>query len=451
MRFKLTTLFLASMALSGCILDADDSDQLSYEQCSIPDANNQLYDYMESDYFWYQDLSQTFNPEAYGDVKEALAGLRVSQDRFSFAMTDEEYEDYRNSVFFGYGFSHTRAENNDGLVIRYVFDEGSAALNGLRRGDTITAVDGKSMATILTEVDAGTNTLSDVFGPNTEGHSIEVTFTKPDNSEVTATFTKGSIQANTVMATEVKEITVGEETKKVGYLVFDSFDSRSESELNQAFNHFADEQIDEMILDVRYNGGGLIRVAKQLSTQIAGDAVENQVFVRYVHNDKLSGQNSTSYFSLGQGIEKMNLDKVIVLTTGGSCSASELVINALTPFVEVVTVGERTCGKPVGMYPSQICDHVVFAINFQTQNAEGDGDYYDGLDVDCPVNDVVTGDWGVDSDPLLAEGLHYLQNDSCSAGSGITPMSANGQTKSAFKQPKPVDFSKGPVHAKNIL
>lgn len=451
MQIKFLTVALATMMLNGCLLQTDDSDSVSYEQCSVPDANNQLYDFMDSDYFWYKDLTQNFDPEAHGDIKEALNALRVSQDRFSFAMTTEEYDDYRQSIFFGYGFSHYRTTNNDGLVIRYVFDAGSAAQNGLRRGDTITAVNGKSMATILSEVDAGTNTLSAVFGPNEDGHTIDVTFEKPDGTSVEAQFSKGSITADTVMATQVKNITIGEESKKVGYLVFDSFDARSEQELNTAFDQFATEQIDEMVLDVRYNGGGLIRVAKQLSTQIAGDAVENEVFVRYVHNDKLTSQNSTSYFSLGQGIEKMNLDRVVVLTTGSSCSASELVINALKPFVEVITIGEQTCGKPVGMYPSEICDHVVFAINFQTQNAAGFGDYFDGLEVDCPVNDVVTGDWGVDSDPLLAEGLHYLSNGSCSAAGGIVPRSQNGGAKSLFKQPKPVDFSQGPVHARRIL
>jgi len=145
---------------------------------------------------------------------------------------------------------------------------------------------------------------------------------------------------------------------------------------------FAQENIDEMILDLRYNGGGLIRVAGQLSTQIAGAAVEGEVFVDYKHNDKQQGQNRTSYFSLGAGIEKMDLDKVVVLTSRGSCSASELVINALEPFINVVTVGDNTCGKPVGMYPTDVCDYVVFAINFETVNAEGTGGYFDGLEVD---------------------------------------------------------------------
>lgn len=439
---------LVAISLTGCLKTDDD---VTYGQCSAPDANNRLYDFLDDEYFWYDDLAQSFNPEKHTDIKEALASLRVAQDRFSFAMTTAEYDDYQKSVFFGYGFSHTATENNDGLKIRYVFEEGSAAQNGLRRGDVIIGVDGVDMATILSQVSAGTTTLTTVFGPNEEGHTIDVEILKPDGSTIDTQFSKGSITANTVMATQVKDVTIAGEAKKVGYLVFDSFDSRSEQELNVAFDEFAAQNIDEMILDVRYNGGGLIRVAKQLSTQIAGDEVENEVFVKYVHNDKQSSRDQTSYFSLGAGFEKMNLDRVVVLTTGGSCSASELVINALDPFVEVVIVGENTCGKPVGMYPEEICDHVVFAINFQTQNAAGFGDYFDGLSVDCPVNDVVTGDWGVESDPLLAEGLHYLVNDSCSASAVGSPHSRNGAAQAKFKPSAPVDFSEGPIKAKNLL
>lgn len=441
--------------LSGCFLESDggeEATQVSYEQCSAPDANNQLFSYLQDWYYWEQDLPTSYDPESHGDLKQAMAGLKVAQDDFSFVLTAEEYADYQASVFFGYGFSHQVTDAQDGLRIRYVFDEGSAAQAGLRRGDTIVAVDGRSVSAILADVNAGNTTLNEVFGPNEDGYTIDVSFDKPDGTSFTRAFSKGEISANTVMATQVKEVTIGDDSKKVGYLVFDSFDNKSEDELNESFNFFAQENIDEMILDLRYNGGGLIRVARQLSTQMAGDTVEGEVFVEYNHNSKQQGQNQTLFFGLGAGIEKMNLDRVVVLTTRGSCSASELVINALSPFVEVVTVGDNTCGKPVGMYPSEICDYVVFAINFETVNANGVGGYFDGLPVDCPVAAAVTGDWGVETDPLLAEGLYYLQNDRCSDNANATAFST-GANGTSFKHvpDKPLDFSKGPRAAKNLL
>ena len=434
--------------LSGCLLDDDKgtSSSIPYAECSIPDANQKTYDYFKDDYFWYQDLPDAFHPEAFADVKEAVSYIRgsVDKDRFSFAMTTEEYRDYQASVFFGYGFSHIQTAERDGLLIRYVYENGSAAEKGLRRGDIIREVDGVSMADILVNVANGSLTLSQVFGANEEGVTIDVKFEKPNGDIESATFKKGKITANTVMAAQVKPITIDGQDKSVGYLVFDSFDNKSEEELNTAFDAFKLVGIDEMVLDLRYNSGGLIRVAKQLSTQIAGDTVEDEIFAKYVHNDKLSSKNRDSLFSLGAGIEKMNLERLIVLTTGGSCSASELVVNSLSPFIEVVVIGESSCGKPVGMYPEEVCDHVVFAINFQTQNATGFGDYFGGLPVDCPVADGVTGDWGVDSDPLLSEGLFYLQNDKCSASGGRPSLGAKGYIQ------QEVDWSQGPWKAKRV-
>ncbi|MDC2889563.1 hypothetical protein [Psychrosphaera algicola] len=203
---------LISISLSGCLKTDGD---VTYGQCSAPDANNRLYDFLDDEYFWYGDLAQSFNPEKHSDIKEALASLRVPQDRFSFAMTTAEYDDYQKSVFFGYGFSHSATENNDGLKIRYVFEEGSAAQNGLRRGDTIVGVEGVDMATILSQVAAGTTTLNTVFGPNEAGHTIDVEILKPDGSTIDTQFSKGSITANTVMATQVKDVTIAGEAKKL--------------------------------------------------------------------------------------------------------------------------------------------------------------------------------------------------------------------------------------------
>ena len=462
--FKTTISIALTLSLSGCFLDSKSDEDSGVApvgptgsgsvggQCSATEANDSLFSYLQDWYYWESELPGDFDGASQPDIYSAMDALRVEQDRFSFILTDEEYADYQASVFFGYGFSQIRNDGNDGLSIRYVFDEGSAAQGGLRRGDTITAVDGKSIATILAEVDAGTNTLGDVFGPNEEGHTIAVTFEKPDGTEMSADFSKGRITANTVMATQIKNISVDGVDQKVGYLVFDSFDDRSEQELNESFNYFAQENIDEMILDLRYNGGGLIRVAGQLSTQIAGAAVEGEVFVDYKHNDKQQGQNRTSYFSLGAGIEKMDLDKVVVLTSRGSCSASELVINALEPFINVVTVGDNTCGKPVGMYPTDVCDYVVFAINFETVNAEGTGGYFDGLEVDCPVTESITGDWGVDTDPLLVEGLSYLTTGRCSNDAGAVGYAIDGAAAIKKHVPGPhLDYRKGPWAAKNVF
>lgn len=447
---KLAIAIITSSLLLGCG-GSESNVMVDNSYCSATDANEKLYNYMQDWYFWEANLPSTFDASAYSNIPEAIDALRDAQDRFSFSMTSAQYQDYQASVFFGYGFSHSVNETEDGLLIRYVYEAGTPAQSGLRRGDTMTEINGKPMSEIIAEVNGGSKTLGEFFGPNEDGYSIDIKFEKPNGEVKEATITKGSITANTVLAKEVKQVEINGVDKKVGYLVFNSFDNVSEQELNEAFDLFGMEPIEELVLDLRYNGGGLIHVANQLSTQIAGDTVINETFVQYRYNNKQSANNQTVPFSLGEGVEKMNLDRVVVLTSEGSCSSSELVINSLKPFIEVVTVGNQTCGKPVGMSPTEICDDVVFAINFDSVNAAGEGEYYDGLEVDCQVDEVVTGDWGVDTDPMYAEGINYLKTGSCSNNiQKFAPVSAQS-TKKMQKAKHTIDWTKGPIKAQKLL
>lgn len=431
---KALLLSVTAFVLSAC--SSSNTEETQAEQ-----DNLDLFTFLKSDYFWNDTLPDEINTAAWPTMPDAMEALKAPQDRFSFVMTNEEYADYVASVFFGYGFSHQINETRDGLLIRYVFDKGSAYQQGLRRGDVITEVAGTSIATAL----AQNTELSELFGPNEDGYTIDVTFYRPDNGnkvETKTQFSKSSIVANTVMAAQVKDITINSQASKLGYLVFDSFKESSEQELKDAFDMFDQQGVDNLILDLRYNSGGRISIAQQLSQQIAGRNVEDQIFVQYVHNELQSSRNNTSYFNAGD-YKQLNLDKVVVLTTGATCSASELVINALNPFIEVVVIGDETCGKPIGMYPTEINAWTVFAINFQTQNAVGFGDYFDGLAVDCAVQETIPGDWGTETEALLAEGIYYLQNESCSS-QGLAA------SKSLATKRK-VDFSQGPVRLRNAF
>ena len=134
----------------------------------------------------------------------------------------------------------------------------------------------------------------------------------------------------------------------------------------------------------------------------------------YKYNSNNSFSNSDLSFELGQGQEQLNLTRVIILTTEATASASEMVANALTPYIDVQLVGSKTFGKPVGMSINKLCEHRIFAINFQTINANGFGDYFDGLPVDCVAKDTVEHNWGDQRDPLLKEALYLINNNTCS-------------------------------------
>ena len=413
---KLLLIFL-SVLLAGCggsdspDNSADGGAANNVAECSRNDINSQLYCKLFADYLWYEELKTGVDPLAFSTPSAYLNQVVADRDRYSFVMTEQQYQDrYINAVFFGYGFATQRTDNNTALQVLYVFDAGSAAQRGLRRADKIIEIDGISVAEWLTRLDAGTATNDDIYGPNEEGVVRQFVWRKPDNTERQADFVKGTVSTNTVMHRSVAQL--GDKT--VGYLVFNTFIELSETELEQAFSYFSQQNIDELVLDVRYNGGGLIRVANQLSSQIAFAKLQGNIFVKYRYNDKNTRKNSTVGFALGAGRTQLNLSRVFVLTTAGSCSSSELVINALSPFIDVVQIGETTCGKPVGQVPDRVGDFRLFAINFQTVNSLDFGDYFDGLSPNCPVTATVAGDWGVNNDPLYAEALAYINSGSCS-------------------------------------
>lgn len=415
-------------------------------QCSVADENQSVLTYLQDEYYWYKDIPAGLNPASYATPQDLLNAAKAPQDRFSFIITVEQYNSiFTQANFVGMGFSQQVAADEKTLEVRYVYDNGAAFDAGMTRGDKIIAIDGTDTEVLIAQVKAGTTSWSDIFGGNEAGVSVNITFNKPSGDSITSDFVKNTVDTNTVMATKVL---AGLNNRQVGYMVFDQFIGRSANDLNEAFEQLSTANVDELVLDLRYNGGGFVSIANQLSTQIGGSNVDNQVFTALIHNDKHTNRNTSSLFSLGAGIQQLNLDRVVVLTTGGTCSASEMVINALSPFIDVVTVGETTCGKPVGMNTQQICDDMVFAINFETVNGVGQGGYFNGIAAECFAQDNIVADWGSIEDPLLREGLFYINNNQCF--SVARPASEATQKIPQQNKQRQIDYSKGPRAANNV-
>lgn len=415
-----------TLALTACggSSSSDDSSGNDFAQCSAQGQNQQLITELRKDYLWNDELPSTINASDYPDVYHLLYDVLPQHDRFSFILTEQEYEDiYINATLFGLGFGREDDLDNGVIRVRYVYQNSPAERAGLTRGSEIYKVNGVLMSEWYQLLQQGRATWEDIFGPDQEGVEVALEWRLPDGNLADDTLLKKEVETNTVMAVERFQ----QNEQEIGYFVFDSFINRAEQDVNNAFDQLIG--VDELVIDLRYNGGGLIHVANQIASQTAWDSVEHETFVTYQFNDNYDDEHML--FDLGKGIERLNLDRVVVLTTGASCSSSELVINSLTPFIEVVTIGEPTCGKPVGQQPEQICDKILFAINFQTVNADGYGDYFGGIQPTCRANDTVRTDWGDPADPLLGEALHVLANDSCSASAvAMAAMPASAITKS---------------------
>ncbi|MCK7458267.1 S41 family peptidase [Idiomarina aminovorans] len=396
----------------------------NFAVCSVEDQNQRFFEYMKEDYFWASQLQEDLDPEAFDDVYAVLEELRVPEDTYSYILTEEEYDQlFVSATFFGFGFSMEQT-NESQVKFRFVYNDSPADTAGIKRGDELLEIDGVAVSELLANGE-----FNDALGPNEDGLSRELTWQKPDGTKQTERLSKVEVETNTVMGAQTYEL----DGQTVGYFTLDSFINRTGDDLNSAFDLFTAEGIDHLVIDVRYNGGGLIRYANQTATQAAGTNVQGKTFLQYRFNEQNSNQNRTVPFSLKNGIEQLDLDRVFVLTTGSSCSSSEIIINSLNPHIDVVTIGEKTCGKPVGQQPEDLCDKVTFAINFETVNSEGEGRYYDGIAPDCSVDDEIVADWGSPEDPLTAAANTYISTGSCPAESASALIKKSAQERSFAK------------------
>ncbi|MEE4246399.1 MAG: S41 family peptidase [Kangiellaceae bacterium] len=398
---------VAALVFTACSDSSDSGNgNNNFAACSIPDQNATWFDYLQEDYLFYQDLPSSIDPTRYSTVSAMLNDVRSSQDRFSYVITREEYDSFFNSgSFFGYGFSSNTEMYDDSFVIRYVFAGSGAEAAGLTRGARLTVINGYTVPEIKQQnIDNAT-----LYGPDEEGFTIDITYIDVNGQTVQAQMSKGTVITNTVFAADVINSNAG----NIGYLSFQhGFIEPSEAELDSAFQTIAAQQPSQLILDLRYNGGGRISIAEQLGSLVGGQATSGSVFGELTYNDMNQANNFTYRFSTR--LNALDVNRVIVLTTPSTCSASEMIINGLDPFIEVVTVGETTCGKPIGMSPQEYCGMVMSAINFKVVNAVGFGDYFDGISSQCVVEDFIAGDWLASTDAIFAEGLRYAETGSCS-------------------------------------
>jgi len=223
----------------------------------------------------------------------------------------------------------------------------------------------------------------------------------------------------------------------VGYINFRNFVTPATAALDQAFAQLESAGANELVLDLRYNGGGLVSVAQQLASLIGGSHTNGKLFVQFVHNDKNTSKNST--LTMNMPAHALNLERLVVIYTRGSASASELIWNGLRPFIPVTTVGDRSYGKPVGQYGYNFCDKVLYPVAFSTQNARGEGGYFDGIAPDCPAADDLEHPLGDSAEASLAEALRYLRTGSCSASARAQARAQAAQRPPLTLQPRFAD------------
>ncbi|GEO20585.1 S41 family peptidase [Cyclobacterium qasimii] len=423
----LSVLLIVFFSTTSCERNTDESPQ---------DPNlvkNAILESMQEWYYWNDKLPSVVNVNSYGSNDELLYNLMyVELDRWSYLTTKEDFDDAFTGQNIGHGFGFGLNEDDE-LFVSFVYDDSPAGKDGWQRGWQIIEVNGKPIATY--RVDGGYNFN---LGENVPGISNTFTFKLPDGSTTSRTNIKSDYQANSVLHKEIIE----EGNKKIGYWVYNSFKATANLtptkslEVEETLNYFESENINELILDLRYNGGGSVDVAEQIMNALVPAEANGKLMYTNAFNTDKDELNEASNF---EKLNNIDLTKLVVLTSRGSASSSELVINCLRPYMEVILIGETTYGKPVGSFPlssfNQTLDQnnvELVPITFAIANASGEAEYYDGFPVDIEASDDPSVNWGDLEDDKLSSAISYILYGSLNSTSRLKPSKQQWQMIDGF-------------------
>jgi hypothetical protein len=396
-------------------------------------------------YLWYsevldRDPALTANVLDYFALQKTTATTASgrARDRFHFTYGTDEWRQLSqagSSTGYGILWDLGSASPPRRLVVAFVETGSPADKAGVVRGMQVQSIDAVDFINDTTAT--GIDTLNRGISPTANGQ-LHV-FVLRDRNGVTRT---ASLTSATVIETPVPAYRVL--PGSIGYILFNDHIATAESQFVAAIAGLRAANVTDLVLDLRYNGGGYLDLASEVAYMIGGARVAGKTFertqfnARYPDSDPVIGGalspkpfwSTTQGFSIvsGQALPTLNLSRVIVLTSDGTCSASESIINGLIGAgVQVVQVGGTTCGKPYGFYPTDNCGTTYFSIQFRGVNAAGFGDYADGFSANrttgdaranlpgCAVPDDYSHDLGDPTEGQLASGLAWLRNGACTS------------------------------------
>jgi carboxyl-terminal processing protease len=387
----------------GVLVPAPAAAQSGPRNCTRTSQNQFVRDVLDEYYLWYRELPR-LNPANFASPEAYLEAARYRPLDASFSyITSRAANDafYDDSQFVGLGIS-THTSDSEMRVLQ-VFPQSPAAEAGLGRGDRIVEINGRSVAQLIAD-----GSIGGAFGPSEPDIQIAMVVHTRAGEVRRMTLVKRVVTIPTVSLTRTFQI----EGRTVGYLFFRNFVEPSYAALDDAFAALRAAGATELVIDLRYNGGGLVDVAVHLGGLVGGAVTNGRVFAEFRHNDKNSALDEALRFE--NPPQALGLTRLFVITTRSSASASELLINGLRAHLPVVLIGDATYGKPVGQYGFNFCDKVLAPVAFSLVNAEGQGDFFGGIPADCVAGDDVEHDLGAGDESSLAEALHFIRTGACS-------------------------------------
>jgi carboxyl-terminal processing protease len=425
-------------------------------QATTATENHWLRSWTNELYLWFnevtdRDPSATTTTSAFFDLQKTTVPLASGQtkDRFHFTANTAEYRAFTStgaSVEYGIDWKSVSTRPARKYLVRFVEPGSPAAAAGITRGAELLTVDGIDFVNDATT--AGVNTINAALFPTAAGQAHSFSFRTRAGANQTVSLTSATITVNPVPIVRTMPSAQG----IVGYLLFNTHSINSaEADLMTAIDTLKAGNVQDLILDLRYNGGGYLDMASELAYMIAGPVNTagktfelTQFNSKHPATDPVTGRpiaplgfhSTTQGFvgSSGRPLPTLNLPRVYVLTSSSTCSASESVINGLIGAgVVVYQFGADTCGKPYGFYPQDNCGTTYFSIQFRGVNALGFGDYVEGFTATrtngnpqaklpgCIAGDDLSRDLGDPAEDQLRTAVVYRNGGGCTA---ITPAEA---------------------------
>ena len=366
------------------------------------EINREINTIMKEIYLWYEYVPDV-DLSVYDSPFELMDDLRYKTlDRWSVVITKDEYDQYfTRGEMVGHGFL-LGFDNENRIRVAFIYTSTQAYEDGVRRSWIIDKIN---------DVYANQYNLNDLLGEREAGITNKFEFIDPQGERITLFLTKEVLDITAVLHYEIINI----EDKNVGYMVFQDFISSAVPDIDQTFTNFKNSDIDELIIDLRYNGGGSISVAQHIAGWLAGGSQSGETFIKLLHNDKYSVLDTS--ITLPYNENSLDIDRLFFIGTSSTASASELLINGLKPFADVVLAGDNTHGKPVGMYAYVYSDYnyAVLPVCFRFTNSNDEGDFYNGLVPDIYVDDDLSEDFGDPEEDCLKECLNIITEGTSSS------------------------------------
>jgi C-terminal processing protease CtpA/Prc len=396
-------------------------------------ARQDFADQVLNEWYLFPDLLATVNRasvgtlDAYLDARVAPARAQNRDRFFTYATSIAEENALINSgASAGFGIRLSYDSTNRRLFVVEAYEGAAGFAAGLDRGSEITAI-GTTASNLPTVsslfASGGSQAVSDALGPSTAGTTRVLRFTQPNGAVIERSITKTDFTISP-LSSRYGALVLTDGARKIGYINLRTFIvSEAANQLRSAFATFGAQGIRELIIDLRYNGGGLVSVADTFGDLMGAGRV-GQVWSKTVLRASKASQNETRLFR--SEANAIAPTKVAVITTSTSASASELVTNSLIPYLgsNMALVGSNSFGKPVGQFGFDLaaCDLRIRAVAFRTVNAADQGEYYAGLASvvpnTCRAGDDIARPFGDPREASIAAALDFLAGRACTPIAG---------------------------------